>query len=47
MDGVLTDVRISDMALESSEMFPVPEPGMVAIFGLGVVVLATLRQKRI
>lgn len=47
MDGVLTDVRISDMALESSEMFPVPEPGMVAIFGPGIVGLCTLRRKRI
>ena len=47
MDGVLTDVRISDMVLETSEMFPVPEPGIVAIFGLGVIGLATLRRKRI
>ena len=47
MDGVLTEVRSAVMALETSEMFPVPEPGMVAIFGLGVVGLATLRRKRI
>ena len=44
--GDLTDVRISDMALAPAEMFPVPEPGMVAIFGMGLLGLAMVRRKR-
>ena len=44
--GDLSDVRISDMALTSEEMMPVPEPGMVAIFGIGLLGLAAIRRKR-
>lgn len=44
--GDLTDVKISDAALASSEMMLVPEPGMMAIFGLGLVALGLTRRKR-
>jgi hypothetical protein len=44
--GDLSDVRISDMALTSEEMMPGPEPGMVAIFGIGLLGLAAIRRKR-
>ncbi|MGB0629878.1 MAG: LamG-like jellyroll fold domain-containing protein [Alphaproteobacteria bacterium] len=45
-EGDLTDVRISDMALSTEEMLLVPEPGMVAIFGMGLLGLALARRKR-
>ena len=35
--GDLTDVKISDMALTQSEIMLVPEPGMLAIFGMGLL----------
>lgn len=44
-DGVITDVRISDMALETSEFFQVPEPGMILVFGLGLAGLAFSRRQ--
>ena len=44
--GALTDVRISNMALTSSEMMLVPEPGMMAIFGIGLLALGLARRKR-
>lgn len=44
--GDLSDVRISDMALSTEEMLLVPEPGMVAVFGMGLIGLAALRRKR-
>lgn len=44
--GDLTDVRISDMALTESEMLLVPEPGMLAIFGMGLLALGLTRRKR-
>lgn len=42
----LTDVKISNPALTSSEMMLVPEPGMMAIFGLGLLALGLSRRKR-
>lgn len=45
-DGDMTDVRISDMALTESEMLLVPEPGMLAIFGVGILALGLTRRKR-
>lgn len=45
--GDLTDVKISDMALTESEMMLVPEPGMLAIFGMGLLALGLTRRKRI
>jgi hypothetical protein len=44
--GDLTDVKISDMALTESEMMLVPEPGMLAIFGMGILALGLTRRKR-
>ena len=44
--GDLSDVRISDMALATEDMLLVPEPDMVAIFGMGLIGLAALRRKR-
>lgn len=45
-DGDLTDVRFSDTALTESEMLLVPEPGMLAIFGIGLMALGLTRRKR-
>lgn len=45
-EGGLTDVRISDAALTESEMLLVPEPGMLAIFGTGLLALGLTRRKR-
>lgn len=45
-NGDLTDVRISDAALTESEMMLVPEPGMLAIFGLGILALGLARRQR-
>ena len=44
--GGLTDVKISDSALTGSEMMLVPEPGMMAIFGVGLLALGLTRRKR-
>ena len=44
--GALTDVKISDAALTSSEMMLVPEPGVMAIFGFGLLALGLSRRKR-
>ena len=44
--GGLTDVKISDMALTTNEMMLVPEHGMMAIFGIGLLALALAWRKR-
>ncbi len=45
--GVLADVRISDEALGANEFLPVPEPGMIAIFGMALIGLGIARRRRI
>lgn len=44
--GILTDVRISDMALTGEDMFPVPEPGAIAIFAVGLFLLGISRRRK-
>lgn len=45
--GVLADVRISDEPLAANEFLPVPEPGMIALFGMGLIGLGIARRRRI
>jgi hypothetical protein len=44
--GVLADVRISDEPLGPSAFIPVPEPGMIALFGMGLIGLGIARRRR-
>jgi hypothetical protein len=47
LDGDISDIRISDVALSSEEQLQVSEPGMIALFGLGILGLGLARRKRI
>ena len=44
-NGTLTDIRISNVALTGEQMFQVPEPGMLAVFGLGLLGLGLSRRR--
>lgn len=44
--GTMTDVIFHDTAISTSEMLQVPEPGMVAIFGIGIFALGLALRKR-
>lgn len=45
--GILSDVRISNVALSAEEQLQVSEPGMIALLGLGILGLGIVRRKRI
>jgi hypothetical protein len=44
-NGTLTDIRISNVALTGDQMFQVPEPGTLAVFGLGLLGLGLSRRR--
>ncbi len=44
--GTVSDVRISDIALTGDQMMAIPEPGILAVFGIGLLGLGLCRRGR-
>lgn len=44
--GIISDIKISDLALGPDQFFSVPEPTTLAVFGLGLLGLGFVRRRR-